>query len=119
MGVIRVNDELFGGGCEVIQFGAGTGTTSRTFELPKTPKLVIMNYFEGNNDNGWGSQYTLIWGSPRAYGTAHGSAPTIGGEVKDVSVSYGDDGKSFTITATNAGSALNYGTGHGFMFVIY
>lgn len=108
-----------GSSSELIEFGAGDGTTSRTFQLSKTPSMVVMSYFEGNDDSGWSSQYVLIWGSARAYGTGTGTPTSTSGESKTVGVTYGADGKSFTINAANAGSALNTNTGHGYLLCFY
>ena len=104
---------------EVIPIEAGDGTLSRTFHLNKTPSMVVMSYFEGENDSGWSSQYVLIWGSARAYGTATGTPTSTTGESKTIGITYGADGKSFTINAANAGSALNTTTGHGYLLCFY
>ena len=108
-----------GSGSEIIPITAGDGTTSRTFQLSKTPSMIVMSYFEGNDDSGWSSQYVLIWGSARAYGIGTGTPTSTSGESKTVGVTYGADGKSFTINAANAGSALNTNTGHGYLLCFY
>jgi len=124
-GYSGVGCKLFGanvsasGNSELITFGAGDGTTSRTFQLSKTPKKITMAYFEGNDDNGWASQYTLIWGVARAFGTGTGSPANTGGEAKTVGITYGADNKSFTVNASNVGSAMNTTSGHGYLMVEY
>ena len=117
--------KLSGGGssggtsAEIIPITAGDGTTSRTFTLSKTPKKVTMQGYT-SGDGGWYESGYFIWGENfiSLYG-AQGDRAT-GGYVGQASITYGQDGKSFTITAVNSFGAFNRSDGWvGNMLVDY
>lgn len=104
---------------EIIPIGIGDGTTSRTFQLNRTPKsIIIQGYTSG--DGGWYESGYFIWGSN--FINLVGAQYTIatGGYAGQAAISYGADGKSFTITAANAFGAFNRADSFsGFLFVDY
>lgn len=91
---------------EVQTIEAGTGTTSRTFTLSKTPKKITMQGYT-SGDGGWYETGSFIWGEDfiNLYGAQRTAA--TGGYVGQAAITYGNDGKSFTITASNAFGAFN------------
>lgn len=104
---------------EVIPIGIGDGTNSRTFQLNKTPKSIIMQGYT-NGDGGWYESGYFVWGSN--FMNLVGAQYTIatGGYAGQAAISYGADGKSFTITAANAFGAFNRADSFsGFLFVDY
>lgn len=104
---------------EVIPIGIGDGTLSRTFQLNRTPKSVIMQGYT-SGDGGWHESGYFIWGSN--FINLVGAQYTIatGGYAGQAAISYGADGKSFTITAANAFGAFNRADSFsGFLFVDY
>lgn len=125
--VYKVIGVKFGGGnkanSEIINLSAGDGTTSRTFNLPKTPKKVDIYWYEAaTGQNVWASSYSFIWGANRAYGIGGNSdSDTSGQYPKVATITYGQDGKSFTLTAPNAGSACNTSDSshYGFLYLEY
>ena len=104
---------------EVIPIGIGDGATSRTFQLNRTPKSIIMQGYT-SGDGGWYESGYFIWGSNfiNLVGAQHTIA--TGGYAGQAAISYGADGKSFTITAANAFGAFNRADSFsGFLFVDY
>lgn len=104
---------------EVIPIGIGDGTNSRTFQLNRTPKSIIMQGYT-SGDGGWYESGYFIWGSN--FINLVGAQRTIvtGGYAGQAAISYGADGKSFTITAVNAFGAFNRADSFsGFIFVDY
>lgn len=91
---------------EVIPISAGDGTTSRTFTFSKTPKKITMQGYT-SGDGGWYESGYFIWGEN--FMNLIGAQGTIatGGYAGQAAISYGADGKSFTITASNAFGAFN------------
>lgn len=104
---------------EVIPIGIGDGTTSRTFQLNRTPKSIIMQGYT-SGDGGWYESGYFVWGSN--FINLVGAQYTIatGGYAGQAAISYGADGKSFTITAANSFGAFNRADNFsGFLFVDY
>lgn len=95
-----------GDGSEIIPISAGDGTTSRTFTLERTPKKVTLQGYT-SGDGGWYESGYFIWGEN--FMNLIGAQYTIatGGYAGQAAISYGADGKSFTITAANAFGAFN------------
>ena len=113
-----------GGGIssEIIEIATGDGTTSRTFTFTNTPKRVAISWYEGDGASDWASSYAFTWGDHRAYGFGgNTNSATTGQYPKVVSITYGQDEKSFTITAGNPGSACNSSgaNDHGYLWVDY
>lgn len=106
--VYRIHGIKFGDGAgsEIIPISAGDGTTSRTFTLERTPKKVTLQGYT-SGDGGWYESGYFIWGEN--FMNLIGAQYTIatGGYAGQVAISYGADGKSFTITAANAFGAFN------------
>ena len=93
---------------DAIELAAGDGTLSRTFTFSQTPKRIAISWYEGDGASDWASSYSFIWGDHRAYGFGGNSNSATSGQYSKVaSITYGQDGKSFTITADNPGSACN------------
>ena len=108
-----------GGGSfsEIIEIPAGDGTTSRTFTLPQTPKSVFISWDEADT---WSRHHSFIWGDRRSYGFAGDTNIALTGQYATVvSINYGEDGKSFTISGGNAGATFNTVSGSGRMLVLY
>lgn len=102
---------------EVLDITAGDGTTSRTFTLSKTPKFVSMSWAA---DSSWKYDGSFTWGSDRLYFSALDSSPALSGAYLGVStITYGQDGKSFTITGGNAGGCANTSATTGKLYVDY
>lgn len=102
---------------EVLDITAGDGTTSRTFTLSKTPKFVSMSWAA---DSSWKYNGSFTWGSDRLYFSALDSSPALSGAYLGVStITYGQDGKSFTITGGNAGGCANTSVTTGKLYVDY
>lgn len=127
-GYSGVGCKLFGanisasGNNEIINLAAGDGTTSRTFTFSRTPKRIAISWYEGDGASDWATSYTFIWGDHRAYGFGGNvNSSTSGQYPKVASIIYGQDGKSFTVTAPNAGSACNSSGAnhHGYLWVEY
>lgn len=97
-----------GGGrnSEIIPISAGDGTTSRTFTFDKTPKKITMQGYT-SSDSGWYESGYFIWGEN--FMNLIGAQYTVatGGYAGQAAISYGADGKSFTITAANSFGAFN------------
>lgn len=95
-----------GNASEIIPISAGDGTTSRTFTFSKTPKKITMQGYT-SGDGGWYESGYFIWGEN--FISLIGAQYTVatGGYAGQASISYGADGKSFTITASNAFGAFN------------
>lgn len=113
-----------GGGIssEIIEIATGDGTTSRTFTFSQTPKRIAISWYEGDGVSDWASSYTFTWGDHRAYGFGGNSNSATSGQYPKVaSITYGQNGKSFTITAPNAGSACNSSgaNDHGYLWADY
>ena len=107
---------------ELIELAPGDNTNSRTFTLPKTPKKVTITWHEGTSSSSWMNIWTFLWGDSRAYGIGGNTDNSSSGQYAKVSsITYGDDGKSFTFTGANPGNAANTsGEGHsGKLFVEY
>lgn len=110
-GLIRVYGLKWAGGgsgtsSEIIPISAGDGTTSRTFTLERTPKKVTLQGYT-SGDGGWYESGYFIWGEN--FMNLIGAQYTVatGGYAGQAAISYGADGKSFTITAANAFGAFN------------
>ena len=102
---------------EVINITAGDDTTSRTFTFSKTPKFISMSWA---SDSSWKYSGSFPWGSDRLYFNALNSSPALSGAYVGVStITYGQDGKSFTITGGNAGGCANTSATSGKMYVDY
>ena len=104
-GVFGINLGI-GKGSEIIPISAGDGTTSRTFTFDKTPKKVTLQGHT-SGDGGWYESGYFIWGEN--FINLIGAQYTVatGGYAGQAAISYGADGKSFTITAANAFGAFN------------
>ena len=118
--------KLSGGGssggtsAEIIPITAGDGTTSRTFTFSKTPKFIKAYWEDTTLDGGWCADAEIAWGQPYANYKAHTRAVSITGLTGGlISLTYGQDGKSVTITSGNAFGAWNTANGSGYMFVDY
>lgn len=132
-GLIKVVGVKFGGSStdiscpnsEIIPLGPGNGTTTRTFNLQRTPKKVSIYWYEdytGEYDQNWGSYYSFIWGQTRAYGLGGGDDVAAQSQLGKVAyISYGQDGKSFSLTGGNEGSACNTSNPkhHGYLYLEY
>lgn len=103
---------------EVIPITAGNGTTSRTFSFNRQPKSIKIYY--KSVAVGYNLDASLVWGQDFINYLGHTNGVSIsGGSGGLAALSYGVDGKSFTITGGNAFGALNDADGAGFMFVDY
>lgn len=103
---------------EVIPITAGDGTTSRTFSFNRQPKSIKIYYKSAAV--GYNLDASLVWGQDFINYLGHTNGVSIsGGSGGLAALSYGVDGKSFTITGGNAFGALNDADGAGFMFVDY
>ena len=103
---------------EVIPITAGDGTTSRTFSFNRQPKSIKIYYKSAAV--GYNLDASLVWGQDFINYLGHTNGVSIsGGSGGLAALSYGADGKSFTITGGNAFGALNDADGAGFMFVDY
>lgn len=103
---------------EVIPITAGDGTTSRTFSFNRQPKSIKIYYKSATF--GYNLDASLVWGQDFINYLGHTNGVSIsGGSGGLAALSYGVDGKSFTITGGNAFGALNDADGAGFMFVDY
>ena len=103
---------------EVIPITAGDGTTSRTFSFNRQPKSIKIYY--KSVAVGYNLDASLVWGQDFINYLGHTNGVSIsGGSGGLAALSYGVDGKSFTITGGNAFGALNDADGAGFMFVDY
>lgn len=119
---VKFRGAVSGISSEIIELAAGDGTTSRTFTFSRTPKRIAISWYEGDGASDWASSYTFIWGDHRTYGFGgNTNSATAGQYPKVASITYGQDGKSFTITAPNTGSACNSSgaNDHGFLWVDY
>lgn len=104
---------------EVIPIGIGDGTYSRTFQLNRTPKSIIMQGYT-SGDGGWYESGYFIWGSEFINLVGAQRTMATGGYAGQAAISYGADGKSFTITAANAFGAFNRADSFsGFLLVDY
>lgn len=115
---IMKNGLQFGGNDgQLSEITAGNNEISRTFTLDKTPKFVDLNW---TTDGSWYYHGAFAWGATRLFFTASNSATSISGVPVGVStVSYGSDGKSFTLTGGNAGGAINTEGTSGLMYLAY
>lgn len=116
---LQVGSTIYGVGgssSEIIPITDPTNTTSRTFTFAKTPKKISATY---NSSDNWIGHWEFIWGD--SYATLITKAKTLGlnASVGISSITYGSDGKSFTITGSNAFQALNSSGGYGQMYVEY
>ena len=103
---------------EVIAITSGDGTTSRTFSFNRQPKSIKIYYKSAAV--GYNLDASLVWGQDFINYLGHTNGVSIsGGSGGLAALSYGVDGKSFTITGGNAFGALNDADGAGFMFVDY
>lgn len=103
---------------EVIPITAGDGTTIRTFSFNRQPKSIKIYYKSAAV--GYNLDASLVWGQDFINYLVHTNGVSIsGGSGGLAALSYGVDGKSFTITGGNAFGALNDADGAGFMFVDY
>lgn len=103
---------------EVIPITAGDGTTSRTFSFNRQPKSIKIYYKSAAV--GYNLDASLVWGQDFINYLGHTNGVSIsGGSGGLAALSYGVDGKSFTITGGDAFGALNDADGAGFMFVDY
>lgn len=103
---------------EVIPITAGDGTTSRTFSFNRQPKSIKIYY--KSVAVGYNLDAGMVWGQDFINYLGHTNGVSIsGGSGGLAALSYGADGKSFTITGGNAFGALNDADGAGFMFVDY
>lgn len=103
---------------EVIPITAGNGTTSRTFSFNRQPKSIKIYYKSAAV--GYNLDASLVWGQDFINYLGHTNGVSIsGGSGGLAALSYGADGKSFTITGGNAFGAFNDAAGAGFMFVDY
>lgn len=103
---------------EVIPITAGDGTTSRTFSFNRQPKSIKIYYKSATV--GYNLDASLVWGQDFINYLGHTNSVSIsGGSGGLAALSYGVDGKSFTITGGNALGAFNDADGAGFMFVDY
>lgn len=91
---------------EIIPITAGDGTTSRTFTLRRTPKKVTLQGYT-SGDGGWYESAYFIWGEDFMSLVGAQRTMATGGYAGQAAISYGADGKSFTITAANAFGAFN------------
>lgn len=117
VGGVVYDVERNGMNAEIIPITGGDGTTSRTFTLPKTPKYVSIYWLE---ENGWSFNYSFVWGASRTYALGGNTNTSDRNEFARVSsITYGNDGKSFTLTGSNASGACNVELGSGLMFIDY
>ena len=107
-----------GGGqsAEIIPITAGDGTTSRTFTFSKTPKFIKADWI---SQSPWRFTASFTWGADRIFHIANDSAPATSTYTGASVITYGADGKSFTITSFNANGAMNGTDAAGFMYVDY
>lgn len=115
-----VNADGSGGGSgsaiEIIPITDPTNTTSRTFTLSKTPKKISMSY---NTSDNWYFHWEFIWGDPFSSWAAKTSTVGTPATTGLSKIDYDSDGKSFTITGSNAAQAANSTGGSGQMLVQY
>lgn len=91
---------------EVNNISTGDGTNSRTFTFPKTPRKVsLQGYTSG--DGGWYESTWFIWGENFVTLYGHQGTAATGGYVGQAGITYGADGRSFTINAANPFGAFN------------
>ena len=111
--------EIAGGGgstSEIIPITAGDGTSSRTFTFSKTPKFIKADWI---SQSPWRFTASFIWGADRIFHMANNSAPASSTYTGVSVITYGADGKSFTITSFNANGAMNGTDASGQMYVEY
>lgn len=105
---------------EIISITAGNGTSSRHFQLSKTPKRITVSYNSADSTP-WLGHWDFIWGDDVTFGLANAKGiPGTGATICRGNITYGSDGKSFTITGANAFQAWNLASGlQGRMLVQY
>lgn len=113
-----------GGGsvAEIIPITIGDNTNSRTFTFSKTPKYIKIIWYQGaESDSTWTSTFDFIWGSIRAYGPGGQGSMELNITSRCSKITYGSDGKSFTITGQQPYLACNSNEAdaHGLLLVIY
>lgn len=91
---------------EVNDIGVGDGTNSRTFTFPKTPKKVTLQGYT-SGDGGWYESTYFIWGENFMTLYGHQGTSATGGYVGQAGITYGADGRSFTINAASSFGAFN------------
>lgn len=119
-GVYGINIGAGSGGSvvsEIIEIQSGDDTTSRTFTFERVPEKIFVSY---NSTDNWYGFWSFIWGDEYAVFAAHPKGVSGAGNSGGIgSISYGSDGKSFTITGENAFQAWNMVGGYGQMFIEY
>lgn len=102
---------------ELIQIPAGDDTTSRTFSFDRAPKRITATW--NNSDGSWIGNWNFVWGDSHVMYLANTKTTATSGDYGGIaSITYGTDGKSFTITGANAFGAMN-DSGSGTMYVDY
>ena len=106
-----------GKNAEIIPITNPTDTASRTFTFSKTPKRIAASY---NSSDSWYGFWNFIWGDEWAQFTCKAKSTGVANPQSGLSqITYGSDGKSFTITGANSFQALNSSGGYGQMYVDY
>lgn len=118
---LQVGSTIYGVGgggstSEIIPITAGDGTSSRTFTFSKTPKFIKADWI---SQSPWRFTASFIWGADRIFHMANNSAPATSVYNGVSVITYGADGKSFTITSFNANGAMNGTDASGQMYVEY
>jgi len=111
-----------GSSSEIISITGGDNTTSRTFSFAETPKKISVTY-DSADYTPWIGHWEMVWGDDIIYGVcaARANAGQLSPTFVRATISYGADGKSFTITGGNAFQAWNQSGSvrGGRMFVEY
>lgn len=107
-----------GKNAEIIPITNGNDTTTRTFTFSRAPKRISVTY---NSTDNWLGNWSFIWGDTAVTGVAMSKQqPAMQGAYSGIELlSYGSDGKSFTITGHNSFGAWNMNGGYGQMYIDY
>lgn len=102
---------------EIIPITSGTGANTQTFSFDKTPKRISVSY---NSSDNWYGYWQFLWGDEYVVFNSRAKAVSISGNTIGMGkITYGADGKSFTITGHNAFGSWNQVNGYGKLLVEY
>lgn len=122
---IYLNNRAYAGGVggssgstsELIQIESGTGATTQTFSFDKVPKRITVSY---NSPDNWYGYWQFLWGDEYVVFSCKAKSVSISGNTTGMGqITYGADGKSFTITGHNNFGSWNQVNGYGQMLVEY
>ena len=85
---------------EIIPITSGTGATTHDFSFDKTPKRISVSY---NSPDNWYGYWQFLWGDDYVVFSCKAKSVAQSGDTTGMGkITYGADGKSFTITGHNA-----------------